>query len=163
MYRARLKSLLVGLENHLRTALTEPETPRSCQNTQLNIEHVLPQKWETNWALPPDAGEEALLRREDSVHRLGNLTLTTIKMNSTLSNHPWSKKQDHLRKHSLLRLTTGSILNPPDGWVEPSGGWWAQDWDEARIAERGAWLADRALQRWPRSAPPAAADTSDEG
>lgn len=150
MYRARLKALLVGLENRLRTEKTEPEPPRSCVDSKLNIEHVLPQKWEKNWALPPEAGDDAVLRREDSLHRLGNLTLTTSKLNSTLSNHPWPKKKAALREHSLLRLTTSSILNPPPTWTEEHEGSWSEEWNERRIVVRGAWLADHALRCWPR-------------
>lgn len=45
------------------------------------IEHVLPQKWPSNW--PVDELEEELARSEH-VHRLGNLTLLTTSLNSTV-------------------------------------------------------------------------------
>ncbi len=150
-YRARLKAFLAGLENHLRTGLTEPTSPLSRADARLNMEHVLPQTWEPNWPLGDDPDEERLRKRQDAVHRLGNLTLTTAKLNSTLSNNPWSIKRLDLKRHSLLRLTTASVLAPPKGaadtWHEES---WSADWDEERIGLRGLWLAHHALRAWPR-------------
>lgn len=158
-YRARLKAFLAGLENQLRTGLTEPWPPLSRGDKRLNVEHVLPQSWEANWPLPPEADETALLKRQDAIHRLGNLTLTTVKLNSSLSHNPWEKKRLDLKQHSLLRLTTASVLSPPSGatgWNEET---WTAAWDVQRIALRGMWLAHHALTAWPR---PDASETPDD-
>src|SRR6185436_3770255 len=50
------------------------------------IEHVMPQAWAKHWSLPP-GGKES--ERDARIHRLGNLTLLTKKLNSTISNGPW--------------------------------------------------------------------------
>jgi hypothetical protein len=100
LYRARLKSLLVGIESQLLSSRAEPDTPRSANLATLSIEHVLPQGWEKNWPLPDSATEEDVARRWAHVHRLGNLTLTTRNLNSSLSNNPWEKKRHSLQTHS---------------------------------------------------------------
>jgi hypothetical protein len=149
-YRARLKAFLVGLENHLRTNRTEPLPVLSRGDARMNVEHVLPQAWESNWPLPADTTGDPLARRENAVHRLGNLTLTTVKLNSSLSNNPWATKRADLQRHSLLLLTTASVLAPPEGvagWDEHR---WSSDWDEDRIQLRGFYLAHHALNAWPR-------------
>lgn len=149
-YRARLKAFLVGLENHLRTRRTEPLAVLSRGDSRMNVEHVLPQTWEPNWPLPAQRDVDPLARRENAVHRLGNLTLTTVKLNSALSNNPWTVKRPDLQRHSLLLLTTASVLSPPEGasgWTENA---WAEGWDEDRIDLRGLYLAHHALRAWPR-------------
>jgi hypothetical protein len=148
-YRARLKAFLVGLENHLRTRRTEPLAVLSRGDSRMNVEHVMPQTWEPNWPLPAHRDVDPLARRENAVHRLGNLTLTTVKLNSALSNNPWTVKRPDLQRHSLLLLTTASVLSPPEGasgWTENA---WAEGWDEDRIDLRGLYLAHHALRAWP--------------
>ncbi|MFF3655606.1 HNH endonuclease family protein [Streptomyces olivochromogenes] len=150
-YRARLKALLVGLENYLRTPKTEHAPVLSSSDPRLNIEHVLPQKWETHWPLTDGDSEKALKERHEAVHQLGNLTLTTTKLNPSLSNREWLRKKDDLRAHSLLRLTVSSVLSVPEGLGEKwSTDRWAACWDEDRIQLRTLWLARIALQAWPK-------------
>lgn len=152
MYRAQLKALLVGIENRLRrTGLTEFEPTVRADETNLNIEHVLPQGWRANWPLPSD-GPEAELRREDSIHRLGNLTLLTGKLNSKVSNKPWPEKKEYLRQRSLLLLTTQSILADPYGDNDVAHFEWVAAWDEIHVAIRGGWLTTEALAEWSRPA-----------
>ncbi|WP_328690703.1 HNH endonuclease family protein [Streptomyces phaeochromogenes] len=150
-YRARLKALLVGLENHLRTPKTELAPILSSLDSRLNIEHVLPQKWETHWPLADGDSEKALEKRHGAVHQLGNLTLTTTKLNPSLSNREWLRKKDELRAHSLLRLTTSSVLSVPEGldqkWTTDR---WVESWDGDRIQLRTLWLAGIALRAWPK-------------
>lgn len=150
LYRARLKSFLVGVENRLLTTKAEPAAPRSAQLTTLSIEHVLPQEWEKNWPLPTDANEEHVSHREAHVHKLGNLTLTTRNLNSSLSNNPWAKKRHSLQTHSLVRLTTASILTHPNGVHGYTQDEWVAEWDEHRIDLRGLWMVKHAPDAWPR-------------
>jgi hypothetical protein len=151
MVRARLRSLLVGLENTLRLdGKVEPGSLLSSSDQKLNIEHLLPQNWQKHWSLGEEASEEALLRRSTAVHKLGNLTLTTTKLNSSLSNNPWEKKREDIRRYSLLRLTTDSVLcKPPrlEAWTNDQ---WAADWNEERIDLRTLYLTSVALNRWAR-------------
>lgn len=152
LYRARLKSLLVGIENQMLSDKAEPDAPRSAKLTTLSIEHVLPQGWEKTWPLPDSATEQDVAARWAHIHRVGNLTLTTKNLNSSLSNNPWKKKRHSLQTHSLVRLTTASILTYPAGVPRYSQDEWASVWDETRIDLRSMWLIKHALNAWPRPA-----------
>lgn len=154
VYRARLKSLLVGLENHLQSGKTEDGRQISSTDSKLNIEHLMPQKWGQHWALPDQHGEADFLRRESCIHQLGNLTLVTAKLNSPLSNKNWEFKRPAIQKHSLLRLTTGSVLSRPETAHEFEEESWSALWDESRIAARTRHLIGVALEAWPRPAAP---------
>lgn len=153
--RARLKSLLLGIEHHLHTGKTEPMQLFSHAEKSLNIEHLLPQSWEKNWPLDAVPGdpeyEDVLRRRQQAVHQLGNLTLTTTKLNPSLSNKAWQSKRKDIQKHSLLRLTTASVLTAPDNVISMDDQVWSSEWDEDRIQRRGEWLRDQALEIWPRT------------
>lgn len=154
LVRARLKAVLVGLENHLRTEKTESGSLLLSGNSKLNIEHLLPQSWEKAWPLGADPSDERydehVQRRRNAVHQLGNLTLTTTKLNPSLSNKAWKQKKKDITKHSLLRITTGSVLTAPESGSGIDDENWASEWDEKRIMFRGHWLAKQALLAWPR-------------
>lgn len=153
VYRARLKTLLVGLENHLqRGGKTEPNRIIASTESKLNIEHLMPQEWKKHWSLPENHDENDLARRTSAIHQLGNLTLTTTKLNPSLSNKPWDFKRPEIQKHSLLRLSTASVLSRPADAREFDEVSWPEKWDEARISARGRHLADLALEVWPRPA-----------
>lgn len=148
--RARLRTLLVGLENRLTTARSEPTIPYKSASKSLTIEHVMPVKWQDNWSLPETASADEIEKRVAAIHSLGNLTLATKSLNSSLSNEPWRKKRHSLQTHSLARLTTRSVLTFPEGvagWTQDD---WVSDWDEFRIQLRGMWLTRAALAAWPR-------------
>lgn len=114
--------------------------------TSLSIEHLMPQEWESNWPLEPapaspwekdKAQEEATERRRERINRLGNLTIVTSPLNSSLSNGSWASKRGALNDHS--RLLINARLTELDGW------------NEATIDERGSWLADQLIEVWPGS------------
>ena len=67
---------------------------------------------------------------------LGNMTLTTDKLNSALSNGPWHEKAAELNKHNTLLLTRDLLDNYRAGF------------DESVIVERSARLADIILEIW---------------
>lgn len=137
--QGRIRIVLEGIEEELRTYNVElPNAPRN-----LTIEHVMPQAWRASWELPDDVEDEdkelAAHRRDDVVHRIGNLTLVTERLNSTLSNAPWSDKRGTLDKHSVLFLNKTLLDNAPDVW------------DEAAIAERAKQLCAAAAKVWPHA------------
>lgn len=147
LYRHRVRVLLEALEDELRTDHTEQLTTPVGEHigAKLTIEHVMPQSWRDNWPpLENDPLEGA--DRDELVHTLGNLTLVTARLNPTLGNMPWQDKRRWLSQHSLLRLTHGTLLNPPP-MVDISD--WATSWDEERIRARGGYLASLALSIWP--------------
>jgi|GEM_PF-1413220 len=137
----RLVMILWEIEKRLRAqdSRTEQDLTRP---KDLTLEHVLPQTWEEHWPLDESA-EDPRVRREEHLHRLGNLTLTTGELNSSLSNSPWSvpeaanDKRRALVRHSVLRLNSNLVEENPDGF------------DETAIDLRGERLAGEVLAIWP--------------
>jgi len=105
------------------------------------IEHLLPQSWRTEpaWALPPGLPDpsQSALERDHKLHTLGNLTLTTSKLDISLSNKPWPEKLDQLELHTSLQLNRDLIAAAPTSW------------DESRIADRGKQMAADIIRIWP--------------
>jgi Protein of unknown function DUF262/Protein of unknown function (DUF1524) len=137
----RLVMALAAVEGDLYSNKTDiPDVP-----TSLSLEHIMPRDWESNWPLESaGAGglwegassvEEATKRREESINRLGNLTIVTSPLNSSLSNSAWATKRNGLNQHSKLLLNVQLVER--------------DEWDERGIAERGEWLADRLVRAWP--------------
>ena len=109
---------------------------------KLTLEHVIPRSWERSWPLD-ESVDDPLEWREQHLHRLGNLTLTTGELNSSLSNGPWNKpkkpkdKKRGLVKHSLLKLNKRLADDFPEKF------------DERSVDNRGELLADEIVAIWP--------------
>ena len=128
----RLRMFLEAIEDRLRSVSSQPPVPRR----GYPIEHVMPQSWTTNW---PVDGLEAELERGAHIHRLGNLTLLTQKLNSSVSNGPWGGekgKRAKLQEHDTFLMNR--IFR--DGATE--------SWDEVRIDQRTADMIDALLEIW---------------
>ena len=117
--RSRLRMVLEGIEDHLRgwqgtsTGLGGERVARGAYA----IEHVLPRKWQSHW--PLESGTEA--DRDRLLHTLGNLTLLTQKLNSSVSNGPWlgdSGKRAALQKHDVLMLNRTLLKGATDAWTD---------------------------------------------
>ena len=137
MTQERIRLVLEGIEEELRKNWAEdPSVPSG-----LAIEHIMPQKWHQNWKLPDDVEDEAQATdiRDDVIHTLGNLTLTSKKLNSSLSNAPWDMKREGLGEHSVLFLNKTLLNEAPDVW------------DEAAIDERARRLCATAIKVWPHA------------
>lgn len=113
----------------------------------MTVEHILPQSWVGSWPLagldPSEAAE-----RDRLVHRLGNLTLVSGRLNPALSNRPWAKegelgKRDYLLEHSNLKLNAAVVAAHPLAWTESD------------IRARTEQLTQRLLSFWVRPAPAA--------
>lgn len=109
--------------------------------SSLWIEHVMPQSWQTHWPLPlastsdgDPAQQPEVVRRERLIHTIGNLTLTTDRLNIALGNGMFESKRAALDA-SLLMLNK---------WFTSRG-----EWNEAAIEERSVELAERAVAVWP--------------
>ena len=97
-----------------------------------SVEHMMPKKWREHW----DDGsltEEQKSDRDWILKRMGNLTLITRSLNSSLRNQPWSKKKETLAQYSKLPITT-SYLN--------------EEWNEINIKQRAKNLGSTALKIW---------------
>lgn len=131
--RGRLRMYLEAIEDHLRARTGQPQVARR----GYPIEHILPQRWEYAWNVD---GLEAQQERASHVHRLGNLTLLTTALNSSVSNGPWigsEGKQAKLREHDTFLLNRS--LRRDQTVV----------WDEAAIDARTDWMIDALLATWP--------------
>jgi hypothetical protein len=132
--RGRLRMALEAIEAELRTSFADERTVP----TGLSIEHVLPQSWELNWPLAEWVDEaEATVDRDRLKHSLGNLTLVNGKLNTGLSNDPWSKKRVTLQEHTTLFLNKDLVTKYIDAW------------DESTIRERGRALTQVVCRIWP--------------
>ena len=136
--QSRLKMVLEGIDVHRsRTGNTETIS----LGHALWIEHLLPQGWRTEpaWGLPVGLEDptRAALERDHKLHTLGNLTLTTSKLDISLSNRPWSEKLAELNLHTSLQLNRDLVAQALAAWAE------------ADIEKRGAQLADDIVTIWP--------------
>lgn len=148
----RLRYIFEAMERAKHTSLTEDILIRSA----LTIEHIMPQKWQAAWPLP---GMEGLTEQEyapelvnqvrvrnGSVNVLGNLTLMTQALNSTVSNGPFTVK------FPAIKANTALALNRELGAFD--------HWEENTIQERGVALFEVARDIW---APPQRAEIADAG
>lgn len=133
--RQRLVMILKALDEGLTTPYAE-----DAGYPPLSIEHVMPREWRTHWAVDPArSSAEAVAHRDDVIHTMGNLTLVTKRLNSSVSNGPWSEKRAGLQEHSTLFLNKDLLDHVPEG----------SPWDEAAIRARGERLYEVALEVWP--------------
>ncbi|QJW35486.1 GmrSD restriction endonuclease domain-containing protein [Cellulosimicrobium protaetiae] len=131
--RTRLRMFLEAAENQLRGEYDAQQVPRGAYP----IEHLLPQSWERKW--PVDNLQDEIARNAH-VHRLGNLTLLTGKLNSSASNAAWlgrGGKRAKIAQHDVLLLNSRLLTMSETGW------------DEEHIDVRTQILLDGMLAVWP--------------
>ena len=149
----KLKVILESIEQLKRQRFHE--TNHLADN--LTIEHIMPQSWyNENWPLSDGKivsyddiivrwkaqfiNEDnsfwgKISRRERLVDTIGNLTILTQALNSSISNGPYSEKCQALNEHSLLVLNREIVKY--------------NEWGESQIENRGNKLFDDALKIWP--------------
>ncbi len=134
-------------------ALYADKTERISIQSSLTIEHIMPEKWSDKWPLADgtsakdwlkwllDKNEEnqkklqLVTEKNALIQTLGNLTLLTRSLNSSISNDIYDVKRPEIIKQSALRLNT-----------------YFQDiaaWDENAIRQRGQRLFEMAKRVWP--------------
>ena len=132
--RGRLRLVLEGAERWLRSSgkAEQPAVP-----TNLTIEHLMPVGWrQEEWPLPEGIDTDAATyQRNTLIHSIGNLTLATQKLNSSMSNDPWTSKRDELQEHSVLLLNNELLSRP--------------SWSEETIRSRSRRMAKLVSERWP--------------
>ena len=139
--RDRVAMVLRALEEAYQDRAHKSEPLMTFDWSKLQIEHVLPQKWQEHWPLT----EEGLTPddRNLALHGIGNLTLVSEKLNPALSNASWHAtercpvgKRDALQEHSRLELNR-RLLSGHDLW------------HEERMKIRAAELFEEARRIWP--------------
>jgi uncharacterized protein with ParB-like and HNH nuclease domain len=128
--RAILEALELGKRSAKQELLALPDG--------LSVEHVMPQKWETNWPLVT-VDAEIIANRKRLLHSIGNLTLVTQNFNSALSNEAFSVKRSEIVTTSLLTL---------NAYFQKFGD--KDVWDEQQITMRAKELFPLALKIWAR-------------
>ena len=126
--RAILEALELGKRSSKQELLALPDG--------LSVEHVMPQKWETNWPLVT-VDAEIVANRKRLLHSIGNLTLVTQNFNSALSNEAFSVKRSEIVTTSLLTL---------NAYFQKFGD--KDFWDEQQITMRAKELFPLALKIW---------------
>jgi len=138
--QSRLRFILETIEREKITAKSENVNIRSA----LTIEHIMPQKWHVNWMLPGMEGVdesnyepellERIRARDSIVNTIGNLTLITRPLNSSVSNAPFTVKMPELKKFTALTLNRELCE--------------FEAWDESAIRRRAAALFEWASKIW---------------
>lgn len=137
--RGRLRMVLEAIEDYKRgwqadrTAMSYDRVARG----RHAIEHIMPRKWGTHWPLAPSTEGEA--ERDSLVHTLGNLTLLPGRLNSKVSNGPWSGSSG---KRAALVVHDTLFLNRD--LREVSG-----EWNEQLIRQRTIDLTEIITKIWP--------------
>lgn len=118
--KSRLRTFLEAVEDDLRGYTTDrpSRTGARVSRGKMYIEHVLPQRWQDHW---PVTDLQAEVDRDNHVHLLGNLTLLTSSLNSSVSNRAWpgeDGKRAALERHDVLLINRG--LRGVESWDEKS-------------------------------------------
>lgn len=117
----------------------------------LTLEHVMPQQWREHWKSDPPLTAEQERARDKAIHGIGNLTLVTQALNSSLSNRPWTDSeatglsdggQVGQGKWSLLSQFNLIVMNKQILDAH------RQAWTDQDIADRGRDLARTITKVW---------------
>lgn len=137
--RGRLRMVLEAIEDYRRGWIGDQISMSGVRVRRgtYAIEHLMPQSWDRHWPLTNGYTEQ---NRNDRIHKLGNLTLLSSKLNSSVSNGPWGS-EDGKRAGLLQRdvLFLNRSVTDEAGLV----------WDEQKIDSRTEDLINDILAIWP--------------
>jgi Protein of unknown function (DUF1524) len=113
----RSAMILRALEERLRT----PKNEAVVLPDKLTVEHLLPQKGKTvdypySEPMPVELGETTERCRARMLHTIGNLTLLTTELNSSVGNGPFKAKSRAIADDSDLRLNAWLRGAPIEYW-----------------------------------------------
>jgi hypothetical protein len=94
----------------------------------INLEHILPERFERRWGRFDEDGARAYVKR------IGNLALLLAKSNSDLRSADFKTKRAVYKKSPYELTRQISTVS---------------EWDEERIVERQKGLAELTLRAWP--------------
>ena len=105
---------------------------------EYSVEHVMPKKWRNHWK---NLGARDADDRDDQVLKLGNLTILTAALNSSIRDADWkTKKNGRGNKKGLENYSAGIKMFKPYLKVE--------DWNEDVMDERAKELCREATAIW---------------
>lgn len=133
--KSRIRMILEALEDQARGWVGGKPSKSGVRviRNQYVIEHLMPQAWHANWPLEGSSEQE----RKEIVQTLGNLTLLTNRLNSSVSNSDWQTKKVELHKHDVLLLNREIEDLADDAWIEE------------KIKLRTSLLVSRLIEIWP--------------
>ena len=104
-----------------------------------SLEHLMPKKWRNNW--DKLSSKESEINRDRKLLTLGNLTIITQSLNSSIRDSKWEDKlKGKNKKGGLIEYSGG--LKTISQFLEYS------KWDEKAIEERALFLYEKAKQIW---------------
>lgn len=138
--RARVRMVLESIEDRWRGWIPGQVSAAGMRirRGSYSIEHVMPQAWPKHWPLPSSVTEAD---RDARIHRIGNLTLLTSKLNGSVSNGPWlgkGGKASHLQEKDVVLLNSKLLKE-----------YSAKQWDEGGVDGRTSAMIDAILAIWP--------------
>jgi len=120
-----------------------------------SLEHIMPQKWEEYWRDMPEkknldgtvmSGEEAIKDRHNKIYWIGNMTLLTSSLNSSIRNYGFEKKvngegrKKGKKAYAALSITKNDIVLAFEGGENV--------WNEESIVKRTNSLSQEIGQIW---------------
>ncbi len=106
---------------------------------EYSLEHIMPKKWRNNWG--NNLNEEQSRQRDQLLLKLGNLTIITSSLNSSIRDADWeTKKNGNGNKKGLNTYSTGVQIFQ-EYLKEPI-------WNEEKIQERNKELFEHAKNIW---------------
>lgn len=137
--RGRLRMVLESIEDYRRGWIGNEVSMSGVRVRRgtYAIEHLMPQSWNRYWSATDGYTEQD---RNARIHKLGNLTLLSNKLNSSVSNGPWDGEEG--KRSSLLKrdvLFINRLITDDAGQV----------WDESKIDRRTEDLIEDILKIWP--------------
>jgi len=132
------KTILYLIEKGLRD--DKHETVALLGLNKYSLEHVMPKKWRKHWQDGLDERQE--IERNRILLKLGNLTIITSALNTSIRNSGWETKKQGAGKKKGLCEYSKSIKIFERFLKEP-------EWNEEKIRERGAFLFNAAKDIWP--------------
>ena len=118
---------------------------RQLQSTQLlginkySLEHLMPKKWENNWGKL--SNQEDKIKRNRKLLTLGNLTIITQALNSTIRDANWTiKRKGKADKKGLNTYSAG--LETISSYLT------LDEWNEQTIEQRAEFLYEKVKEIW---------------
>ena len=104
-----------------------------------SLEHLMPKKWRNNW--DKLSSKESEINRDRKLLTLGNLTIITQSLNSSIRDSKWEDKIKGKNKKGGLIEYSGGLKTISQFLKYP-------EWDEKTIEERALFLYEKAKQIW---------------
>ena len=138
-------SILINKQSAGILYLMESKTRNEKDSTALlginkySLEHLMPKKWRNNW--DKLSSKESEINRDRKLLTLGNLTIITQSLNSSIRDSKWEDKLKGKNKKGGLIEYSGGLKTISQFLEYP-------EWDEKTIEERALFLYEKAKQIW---------------